>query len=278
MDIHRVIEESWEETKRDFEEAKKTGEALLWTEDTLRLRFLLHLCRHEITIERVLAETKFHIGRKNLQPDIVIDTIEDDIPKKVVFELKYFGKGWKGDWEKLQEYAILGWDYGYFLAVGRSTQCEGFFRQAQKSEFRGHPFETRALVHPTQTLEYASDFKIAGILLKEALPDDVPYIISEEFGDAIGLFEDFVIYFDLSAIEGKCAVWALFYESATNEQRLRSLGLTDWIAFDEKDQLYMSETYTGNILIGIFEANSHRDNANKVKEAVSQFREKIRNF
>jgi len=72
----------------------------------------------------VLAETAFHLGETDYKPDIVIDVLENNELKAVVFELKYFNEKWFSDWEKLRLYGIIGWDYGYFLGIGSELLCK----------------------------------------------------------------------------------------------------------------------------------------------------------
>jgi len=64
MDIRKIVKDAWLKTIEDFEEAKRIGDAYLWTEDTLRFRFFYHLCKQDMKIDRILAETTFHIGEE----------------------------------------------------------------------------------------------------------------------------------------------------------------------------------------------------------------------
>jgi hypothetical protein len=100
MDIEVSVENAWKKTLADFEEAKKSGDSLLWTEATLRLNFMRRLIEQKVCVDRILAETVYHIGQKDFKPDIIIDyKTESGKNHTAVFELKYFGKikDWKKD-------------------------------------------------------------------------------------------------------------------------------------------------------------------------------------
>jgi hypothetical protein len=273
MGVNKAIEDSWLKTIQDFEEAKKIGNAWLWTEDTLRLYFFHHLCQ-SIRISRILAETTFHIGEEDYKPDLVVDTIVNGTSETTVFEIKYSGREWEADWQKLQKYGIIGWDYGYFLAIGRPWQCDAIPKKVQKHEILEHVYEIRALVYPTPLLAVMPNFKIAEELLKKALIG-VPYVVSENFG-AVAIFEKFVICFYMITKENKCIIWVDFGEEAVDEHKLGKLGYGKWISFDDEDRIQLVESFTGKALIGEFEANTYRDNVEKVKDSLNQFREKIK--
>jgi len=274
MRIHKVIEDSWLKTVQDFEEEKKRGNAWLWKEATLRLCFFRHFCEQAIKIARILAETAFHIGEDDYKPDLVIDTIVNGKLETTVFEIKYFGKNWETDWEKLQKYGVIGWDYGCFLAIGSLSQCDKMPKKVQKDETWGHLYETRALVYPTPRLEYAPYFKIAEGLLKKAL-SGTPYVILENYG-AKAIFKNFIINFDMISKENKCVVWVSIVEGFADEHKLKNIGYDKWLSFDDELRIQPSESFIGNILIGEFDANTYRNNIKKVKDSLDRFREKMK--
>jgi hypothetical protein len=119
MDVEATIKNAWDKTIEDFENANRSGEAYFWTEATLRLNFLRRLCEVG-KLGRILAETPYHIGNVNYRPDIVTDFIFNDEITTVAFEMKFLGavENWKADLEKLANYSLVGWDYGYFLVIG----------------------------------------------------------------------------------------------------------------------------------------------------------------
>ena len=280
MDIRKAVEDAWSRTKRDFEEAKRTGNAWLWTEDTLRLYFFRHFCEQDINIVRIMAETVFHIGKKDHRPDLVVDIATDDTVETVVFEFKYFknSKEWEKDWEKLRRYGLIGWEYGYFLTIDRSWQSDKIPEETQKVEIPGIPwrsYEIKALVHLTSSLEYMPSFRVGEDLLKKSLKG-IPYVVSEIFSYAIAFLNNFLICFDMTAKEKKCVVWARSVNKELwNEGKLRDLGYDKWVAFDDEGRIRLAANFTGDILIGEFEANTYSSNVRKVKDSLDKFREKI---
>lgn len=275
MGIKEAVENAWSKTVEDFEEAKRTGEAWLWREETLRLRFFQHLLEQDINIIRILAETPLHIGEKDYHPDLLIGFLTDDVVNTAVFEFKYFGSKWEDDWEKLQEYGVIGsrWKYGYFLAIGRPWQSDKIPKEAQKREVLEHIYEVRGLTHSTPALKYAPGFKIAEDLLKASLKG-VPYAIAEGLG-AIALFKDILIYYDMYAKKGKCVVWAIIPKEIGGERRLRDIGCDKWISFDNEGRIQSSKSFTGRVLIGEFEDKTSPKNRMAVKDSLDQFKKKI---
>uniref|UniRef100_A0A7V4NGH7 Uncharacterized protein n=1 Tax=Fervidobacterium pennivorans TaxID=93466 RepID=A0A7V4NGH7_FERPE len=276
MDIRKVVKDAWSKTIEDFEEAKRIGEAWLWTEDTLRLYFFHHFCKQDIKIVRILAETSFHLGNEDYKPDLVIDIFANDAIKTVVFEFKYFSDTmkWKSDWEKLQRYGIIGWNYGFFLAIGRPSQCDEIPKGTQRLEFLGHTYETMALTHSSSSLKTAPDFKIAEGLLKKSLID-IPYIVSELLG-AVAFLENILIYFDMTVKQDRCVVWASLDKELWDEPKLREMGYDKWISFDDEGRIQPAETFTGNVLICEVEANTYNHNIKKVKDSLDQFLGKVK--
>ena len=274
MDINQAIEDSWNKTVIDFEEAKKTGDAWLWNEEILRITFIGNFRKQDVIIEKILAETTFHIGDDNYKPDIVFYTKTDDGPKTAVCELKYFSSGWEKDLEKIRKYGIIGWHYGYFLAIGKPNQCKKISPEVQHYDLMGHTYRTKALVHSTSRIEYAPDFRIAEDLLKGAL-SGVPYVVSEAAQDAIAIFETYVIHFDMSAKTDKCVIWVHFVDTLS-EADYPDIYPYRWITLDDEGKIQLADEITGKALIGEFERNSYQSNKRKVKDSVIEFKNKIK--
>ena len=280
MDIRQAVEDAWSKTTRDFEEAKKTGDAWLWTEDTLRLCFFRRFCEKNIKIVRIIAETVFHVGKDDYKPDLVVDIATNGAVETVVFEFKYFknSKEWEKDWEKLRRYGIIGWECGYFLTIDRSWQSDKIPKESQKEKIPGIPwrsYEIKALVHLTSSLEYMPSFRVAEELLKKSLKG-IPYVVSEVFSYAIAFFKGFLICFDMTAKEKKCVVWVrTLNKELWDEGELRNLGYDKWVCFDDEGRIRPAENFTGDILISEFEANTYSNNVRKVKDSLEKFRESI---
>lgn len=274
MSINEIVEKAWLRTVNEFEKARKNADAWLWTEEALRLHFFKNLNEQNIKIITSLAETPYHIGDSDYKPDLVVYIKEKDEVYTVVFEMKYFGRNWKDDWEKLQAYGYLGhrWNYGYFLAIGRSWQCDEI-PKFKKHKILKHSYEVRSLTHSTPALRYAPDFKIAEGLLRSSLKD-VSYTVTEELG-AVALYKDVLLYFDLFAKEGKCVVWAAVPEEVADQKKLVELGYDKWITFDDEGLVHLSKKYTGRIMIGEFEATTYPKNRKAVKNSLAMFRKKI---
>ena len=274
MEINKAIEDSWSKTVVDFEEAKKTGDAWLWNEEILRLTFLGNFRKQDVMIEKILAETTFHVGDDDYKPDLVIYINTDEGLDVAVCELKYFSSGWEKDLEKIRRYGTIGWHYGYFLAIGKPTQCEKIPSVVQHYDVMGHTYHTKALVHPTSRIKYAPDFKIAEDLLKGAL-NGVPYVVSEAMQDAIAIFETYVIHFDMSTKTDQCVIWVDFIDTLS-EANYPDFYPYRWITLDDEGKIQLADEITGKALIGEFERNSYQSNKRKVKDSVIEFKNKIK--
>ena len=271
MDVEKTIENAWFKTVEDFKNAQRSGEAWLWTEATLRLNFLRHLSE-SAKLGRVIAETPYHLGDVEYKPDIVADIIINDDIKRVVFEMKFLRqtKNWKKDLKKLEGYGLVGWDYGYFLAIGHPQQC----KEVQKDPLEEYPYyRLRVLTHSIPQIITIPAFKFAEYVLKKSLGKDVPYVVNELYG-AVALYEKYALFFDLSAKEDKFVVWAQFLDKPPEEQKIKELGYA-WITFDERGKMRSSGTFTGRILIGEFERAIAKVMAQNVKEPLNRFKEKI---
>jgi hypothetical protein len=268
-----TVDRAWNATVQEFEKAKVSGEASIWTEDTLRLIFFRHLCEQGLNIERVLAETAFHLGETDYKPDIVIDVLENNELKTVVFELKYFNEKWFSDWEKLRLYGIIGWDYGYFLGIGSELLCKSIPKFEKQTYYQEtHSCELRGLTHPTARLEYAPHIKIVEDLLKKSLPN-VPYILAP-YG-AVALVDKFEVNFDLTAKDEKYLIWVRFPETM-NEQKLKESGLNNWMRFNEEGKILSSEKFLGNVILGEFSQDATSETVREVKATITRFMEKAK--
>jgi len=283
MNVGKIVEKAWSKTVQDFEEAKENGDAWIWTEDTLRLYFFRHFCKQDVKVTRVLSEVEFSLGEYgSRRPDLVLSVESDDGWADVAFEFKYFGKDWQKAWEDLKRYAVIGWNYGYFLAIGRPQDCDRIPRKTQKidrSTFSGlGTYEVRAMTHKVSYLEFAPDFKIAEDLAKETLKG-AAYLVNEYFG-AVALLRQkgYAVCFDMAQKEDKCVVYVGLYEDAKelwNERKLKEMGYDRWSSFGRDGLIKPSKSFTGYILIGEFEPTSYPENVNRVKASLDQFREKI---
>jgi hypothetical protein len=63
VDVEEVVESAWQRTVEDFEMARRSGDAWLWREATLKLAFSHRLCEFA-KLERVIAEAPYRIGRR----------------------------------------------------------------------------------------------------------------------------------------------------------------------------------------------------------------------
>lgn len=271
MDVEVTIENAWLKTIEDFKNANRSGEAWLWTEATLRLNFLRYLCE-TAKLGRVIAETPYHIGEINQKPDIVVDIMINNNPQTVAFEMKFFRKveSWKKDLKKLRSYGLVGWDYGYFLAIGRPEQCEEILKEPLEVHADYNPdYKVKVLVHPTQPITIATHSKFAEFVLKKALGKNVPYVINELYG-AVAWYEKYLLYFDMTAKENKLAVWAELADKRSEGQKTSERGYL-WISFDEEGKMHPSEAFTGQILIGEFEITKVYETVKNVREALTQF-------
>jgi len=283
MNVGNVVEKAWSKTIRDFEEAKENGDAWIWTEDTLRLVFFRHFCEQDVKVKRILSEARFNIVEKgDRRPDLVLSVESDKRWVDIAFEFKYFGTNWQKSWEDLKSYALIGWDYGYFLAIGRPEECDKIPKKTEKLDlpaFLGRKtYEAKAITHKTSYLQFAPDFKIAEDLAKQTLKG-FPYIVNEYVGAVSILYEEgYIVYFDMTHKEDKCTVLAGLYREAKeiwDERRLREIGYDKWVSFDEEGRIQPSKSLTGFILLGEFEATTYKENVDKVKASLDQFREKI---
>jgi len=275
MDLQKIIEDAWSKTIDDFKNAEERGEVGLWTEASLRLSFVRHLNK-VAELGRVLAETPFHLGNDDYKPDIIADIKVNNIVKRVAFEMKLFGQteNWKKDLEKLDRYSIIGWDCGYFLAIGYPQQCD----EIQKVPIEKSPltqYEIRILTHSIPKPKEVPDFKFAELVLKETLGKETPYVVSEIEG-AIAFYEEFGLIFDMRSKENKLVVRAGLHDTPTDEQKVKGLGY-EYITFDEEGRIHPSKTFTGDILIGESEFRGITVNqvVNKMKEPLRQFMEKM---
>ncbi len=276
MNIVEAVEAAWSKTVQDFEKAKGSGAAGIWTEDTLRLIFFHHFCDQGLDIQNIVAEPAFHLGETEYKPDIIIDIATDDVIRTAAFELKYFNRNWFADWEKLRLYGIIGWDYCYFLGIGSESQCEKIPKLEKKEFYEGaHVCELRGLVHSTSRLKLVPAMTIAADLVKKAL-SDTPYFVSAFYG-AVAIFEDVDVYFDVTAKENKCIVWVKFKKN-WNEAKLREVNLDKWVSITSEGKILQSRNFVGFVLLGEFEANTYSENVDKVKRVVSGFLEKMERF
>jgi len=187
--------------------------------------------------------------------------------------MKFFGgsETWKKDLEKLSKYSLVGWDYGYFLAIGRPEECEEFLKVPIEEQ---PDYRLKMLVYPTQPLTKPTYSKFAEYVLKKSLGKNVPYVINELYG-AVAWYEKCLIHFDMTARENKIVVWALFYGNEVEEHKLSEHGFK-WITFDDEGAMHLSEAYTGRILICEFDCDASVDETVRgVQEALSQFWKKI---
>lgn len=277
MEIEKLVKDAWLRTVKDFDKAQKSGEAGLWTEATLRLNFLRRLCEiagsHKI--DKILAETPYHIGYDDYKPDIIADIIIDGSSVKIVFEIKFFGqtKNWKEDLKKLQKYSLIGWDYGYFLAIGSYQQCD----EIMKEPIQELPaqYRIRLLTHPTRKIKEVVDFKFAMLVLEKSLGKDIPYIPNEFIG-AIACYEKHLLYFDISVKEDKLVLWANV-DKTLEEDKIKKLGYA-YVNFDEERKMRPSETFTGNLLIGEFEfrGKTVEEVVENIKGPLHRFNENIK--
>ena len=276
MGIETIVETAWVKTVEDFKKANVSGEAWLWTEATLRLTFLRHLCKIA-RLGRVIAETPYHIGESDLKPDIVADITANDQLKTVAFEMKFFRKvkSWKKDLEKLRNYRLIGWDYGYFLAIGRPEQCEEILRQPIGEYPDYNPdYKVEVLVHPTQPITLTTHAKFAEFVLKEVLGKDVPYVLNELCG-AVAWYKGLLLYFDMTARENRLVIWVEL-TSRRLKDRIKGCGYMG-ISFDEEGAMHTSEAFTGLILVGDFEIARVSETVKNVRGALSKFWGIIRN-
>lgn len=278
MDVEKIIENAWLKTVEDFKNANRTGDAWLWTEASLRLNFLRNLSEI-VKFSRLVAETPYHIGDVDLKPDIVADIMINGTIKTVAFEMKFFREveKWKRDLEKLSSYRLIGWDYGYFLAIGRPEVCEEILKEPLVEDADYNPdYKVKVLVHPTQPLTIPTYSKFAEYVLKEILGKSVPYVLNELYG-AVAWYEKYLLYFDMIVKENRIVVWAELTDKQLEEYRVRNQGFT-WISFDEEASMHPSETFTGQILIGEFEIAKVYETIRAIREALTQFEKKILNL
>lgn len=273
MEIEELIEDAWLRTLEDFDKAQKRGEAGLWTEATLRLNFLRRLCEIA-SLDRILAETPFHLGDADYKPDIIVDFIIDSTTEKIVFEIKFFGQteNWKKDLKKLQKYSFIGWNYGYFLAIGGHQQCDEIIKESMQE--LPEQYKIKILTHRTRKNKEVADFKFAELVLKKSVGEDVPYVPNEFIG-AFGFYEKHLLYFDISAREDKLVLWASVYD--VPEEKIKELGYT-YITFDEEGKMRPSVTSTGNLLIEEFEfrGKTVEEVVKNIKGPLHKFNENVK--
>lgn len=235
MDVREAVENAWKKVVDDFER-NKGGWASVWSEQAIRLNFFQHFCKQPINIINVLAEFPLNIGERPYNPDIILYVRSDNDIKIIVFEFKYYGpkKKWMDDWERLHKYALMGFDYGYFLAIGPRGREKFFPEEIKRVIGLGKECELRALIHPGGPLSIAPDFKVVEDIFKKTL-QGVPYAVPLHYQAAIGFIEDYIVIFDIP--KDKCEV-----------KIMRADG---------------SET-----LLGEFEPNSNEDNIQKIKESL----------
>ena len=283
LNVKKIVENAWTKTVRDFEEAKENGDAWIWTEDTLRLHFFRHFCEQDIKITRVISEVEFALGEYGKRrPDLVLSVESEDGIVDLAFEFKYFRKDWEKAWEDLKKYAVIGWEYGYLLVIGRPQECDKIPTKTEKmvlpTTTGKMTYEVRAMTHKTSGLEFAPDFKIAEALAKETLKG-AAYLVNEYFG-AVALLRQkgYAVCFDMAQKEDKCVVYVGLYEDAKelwNERKLKEMGYDRWVSFDRDGLFKPSKSFTGYILIGEFEPTSYTENVDRVKDSLDQFGEKI---
>jgi hypothetical protein len=266
-----IIENAWLKTVETFEKDGKTLNAFLWNEDTLRLVFLHNLGK-VAKLDRIVAEAPYHIGHDEYRPDLVVDIMTDDTRTRVAFEFKYFGQTekWKRDLERLQKYGYVGWHYGYFLAIGEPKQCDEVRRQtiAELPHYK-----VKVLTHPTSARIPLTPSKFAGEVLRATLGDEVPYVEDEVSAKAVAFYEDYLLYFDLLAADGKLVVWAvLLADKLPSSEKVRKLGFS-YAYFDDDLYIHPTEEPTGQILIGEYELPEREL---PLENEVKMFAERIR--
>lgn len=273
MEVQKIVADAWSKTVEDFRNAERNGETGLWTEASLRLNFIRHL--NEVAkLGRILAETPFHFGNDDYKPDIIADVIVNNEPKRIVFEMKFYGQteNWKKDVEKLSKYFIMGWHYGYFLAIGYPQQCD----EIRKKPIEKSPmteYDIKILTEPINQLNVVPDFRFAEHVLRETLGKEVPYVANEiGMQGAFAFYEDYVIIFDMIGKENKLVVRAGFSDTMGENQKVKELGYP-YIDFDEDGKIFPSETFSGDLLIGEFEFRGM-----KTKQVAENIREPLREF
>jgi hypothetical protein len=276
MNVEEIIQNAWLKTVRTFENSKESGELWLWTEAALRLNFFRHLCENA-KLSRVIAETPYRLGYVEYKPDLVVDIMVGGETKTVAFEFKLFGpiEDWKEDLEKLSLYKIIGWDYGYFLAVGLPWQCDEIQKQPSVEE---PYYKVKILTHPSPRTSVIPDFKFAEYVLKNTLGREVPYMVNEIFG-AIALRSEYALHFDMQAKEDRLVLWAtLFTDKLPKAEKIREFGYA-YIGHDEEGGIYPSEEPTGKILIGEYNLKfPFVEIVKKIKADLNQFEKKIEEY
>ena len=283
MNVGKLVQKAWSRTIRDFKEAKENGDACIWTEDTLRLNFFRRLCEQDVKVKRILSEVEFNLAAQGKRrPDLVLSIESKYGIVDVAFEFKYFGRDWQKSWEDLKRYAVIGWRYGYFLAIGRLLDCDKIPKRTEKLRVPGFlgatTYEVKAMTHVTSGLEIWPDFKVAEDLAKKTLKG-IPYVANEFFGAvAFDMEKGYAIYFDMiNARQDKCIVYVALFKEAKElrgEHKLREIGYDKFVSFDKEGYITPSKKL-GFILLGEFEPTSYPENVNKVKAALDRFRKEI---
>ncbi|MEM2125677.1 MAG: hypothetical protein QXQ53_04700 [Candidatus Methanosuratincola sp.] len=202
----------------------------LWTEDTLRMHFILRL-KENLKIKKIRAETEYPFRTKVYKPDLVVDVVKDDGEiETVAFEMKFFSdySKCKEDLDKLKNYKLFGWDRGYFLAILTPLVCQRLKDSIEKIRAeldQEDGYELKVLVSAQELNRWCYNIFMKE-LVKKLFPDESSPILLNELINSIEVyFESYILVFFID--EGHLITAAVTDPSSINAFNAEGYSLFD---------------------------------------------------
>jgi len=280
MSVEESIKKAWEATVTDYKHALSNHFAKLWTEHTLRLNFIRRLSENA-ELDRILAETPYPVGKEEYKPDMILDISDNEDIERIVFELKFFGSmsEWLRDLEKLRKYSLIGWNKGYFCAIGSNWQCEEIRKAPPYEKHKINPdYEVHVLASPAE-FSHICDIAFYRDLMKMLFEKkERSIVINESSLWALAYFEKYSIIISGSIKQGKLVVYAQFFDEIS-EDKLKELDY-QWFTLDENDEMQPTLTFKNLLLINEIDISKQityaKEVAQLLKQPIIKFREKMK--
>jgi len=261
--IDKAVEQAFNKTVQDFEEACNEHHAKFWNEDTLKLDFFRHFSEQGLKIKRFFSEFPITLWGKKHIPDLVVHFETDDELIMVAFEFKFYQRGWKEDWDKIKNYLEEGFDCGYFLAIG-TENIDDLPSLEEKSDKN----YAKAYVHHKASKEAFGlwpAFSVVDDLLKKTL--DMCYTVSMMLQFAATVPEDYNIVYQAQEHEILLLInFSHEDEWSIIENELAKLGLTEFVSLKEGEWTFEpSQTFNGTVLLAKLPTNSYPSTVAKAK-------------
>lgn len=239
------MENAWRATIEDFESDEQNR---LWNERTLVAHFFYHL-KQNAKVLSGLIEPEFMVEGKSFKPDLCATIEVNSDVKFCVFEFKFYEDEMviKDEWEKVQQYSGVRFDYGFLMAI-TYVEVEGVTKEPQTI----NGYEVAAFIHKGPELRVAPRHYLARLILQRLL-GKVP-IHTSIYGGVATMLEDYSIV--LIFLDNLKCILQLYFrfelgtkEAVDVESKLREIGFAKW----ERDDGELVETYTKTLLLGEFE-------------------------